>query len=214
MISDHDDAIRIGFVSAVAIILFCIWLPVAHAQKSVLGELIVQFKNNIPANSMRADVIDEIPQINTKLIKAPEVVLDKLIESLSKNPNVISVERNYLYETTQVIRYWPNDPLFNQQWSLRSTGVNIALNTSFGGTSPIAILDTGIDMNHPDIASKIVFEKSWSPPGDLADVCNHGTAVAGIAGAIGDNNIGIAGIDMTAPIIPLKITNSDCIADS
>ncbi|HLO39416.1 MAG TPA: S8 family serine peptidase, partial [Phycisphaerales bacterium] len=79
----------------------------------------------------------------------------------------------------------------------------------------IAIVDSGIDLTHPDLASRLVggynavSKLTQAQGGDVSDVANssHGTAVAGVAGAIGNNSIGVAGIGWNLKIMPVRATN-------
>ena len=115
-----------------------------------------------------------------------------------------------------------NDPMFNEQWGLNNsnyTGIDIsacaAWNYATGKYVKIAFLDTGVDLNHIDLASNISnmsfdTESNSSPSIVYSD---HGTHCAGIAAAIKDNGIHIAGVAPEATIISVsnkmeKTTNS------
>jgi len=115
----------------------------------------------------------------------------------------------------------PNDPLYGEQWALPSIGATEAWERSTGSKNVIvAVLDTGIDLEHPDLRANI-----WTNPqpgedgyaddvhgwnfvendDDPNDNYGHGTHVAGIIGAAGDNGIGISGINWSVSLMPLKI---------
>lgn len=108
-----------------------------------------------------------------------------------------------------------NDPLFNQQWGLYNnshTNIDIsacsAWNYSTGKNMKIAILDTGIDMNHIDLSSNIYnlsydTETKTSPSILYYD---HGTHCAGIAAAVADNGVQIAGVAPEATIVSISNT--------
>lgn len=104
---------------------------------------------------------------------------------------------------------FPTDSLFTRQWALTKIFAPKAWTTSRGSNLiRIAILDDGVDIGHPDLKDKI--EKSYdvlfdsdvmSPPADDA----HGTAVAGIAAAVTNNSMGIAGLAADMKIIPIRM---------
>ena len=108
-----------------------------------------------------------------------------------------------------------NDPMFNQQWGLYNSnypGIDISVssawNYSTGKNIKIAILDTGVDLDHIDLSSNISSlsydtETNTSPSIYSGD---HGTHCAGIAAAIKDNGIQIAGVAPEATIV--SISNS------
>jgi subtilisin family serine protease len=125
----------------------------------------------------------------------------------------------------------PNDPLYDQQWWIEAVNAHLAWEQSTGDTiQVIAILDTGVDWQHPDLQNKI-----WNNPNETLngqdsdgngfvddirgwdfinnnnnpmDDNSHGTHVAGIAAAEADNGIGIAGVSWGAKIMPIKVLQS------
>ena len=133
---------------------------------------------------------------------------------------------NYFYESGYVSDVDPafmfefrtnatNDPLFSLQWGLKNTtnpgyDINVegawALTTGAG--TKIAIVDQGIDLSHDDLASNIA---SWSYDAQSGTYPSlfitgnyHGTHVAGIAAAVGNNNLQIAGVAYDSRIIPVS----------
>ena len=115
----------------------------------------------------------------------------------------------------------PNDPNYSLQWHLNNTGLYggtpgadidapKAWNIHTGsGNVTIAVIDSGVDLDHPDLAAKIVGGYNFISPGlPPNDDFGHGTHVAGIAAAIGNNNTGVAGVSWGAKLMPLKIFNA------
>ena len=110
-----------------------------------------------------------------------------------------------------------NDPLFNLQWGLynnNNEGIDISIcdawNYATGKDVKLAIIDDGIDTSHIDLASNVCnysydTETNTSPSVLYGD---HGTHCAGIAAAVMDNNIQIAGVAPKATIIPVSNTLS------
>src|SRR5918994_2972643 len=93
------------------------------------------------------------------------------------------------------------DPFRGKQWGLERINAPGAWKISRGKGALIAIVDTGVDLKHPDLARKLVVRAGADivdPKGGDGplDENGHGTHVAGIAGAVTNNGVGVAG---TAP---------------
>ena len=102
-----------------------------------------------------------------------------------------------------------NDPLYGQQYGPQQVRAPQAWSRSIGVGVTIAIVDTGVDLHQPDLASKLA--PGWDfVDGDAVpqDDDGHGTHVAGIAAAVTDNGVGIAGVAPGAKIIPVRVLNS------
>ena len=120
-----------------------------------------------------------------------------------------------------------NDPFVDDQWSLNNDGVNTsayggiagadmkvfdAWATTTGSSSvKVAIVDEGVDLSHPDLLANLLpgydatgLGSGGGPTGDDA----HGTACAGIVAAVGNNNLGVAGVAYSCKIIPVRIAYS------
>ncbi len=113
----------------------------------------------------------------------------------------------------------PNDTLFPLQYGLRNplrAGADIhaaeAWETTTGSSAvKIAIIDTGVSHSHPELASKLLPGRNFADGdpenSDDSTYVSHGTSVAGIAAALGNNDSGIAGVSWEAMIIPVRVTN-------
>jgi serine protease len=107
----------------------------------------------------------------------------------------------------------PNDPLLSRQWGLEQIKVGGAWSRgALGGGTAIAIVDTGVDLNHPDLKDKLlpgvdmVTDETCTP--GAQDLNGHGTHVAGIAAAATNNGIGGAGTAPSASILPVRVLDS------
>lgn len=110
-----------------------------------------------------------------------------------------------------------NDPLLSQQWGWYRIGAERALAEEYSGAGVVvAVLDTGIDLDHPDLADNIV--EGWNfvdNNGDVSDLDMHGSMVSGIIAAVANNGLGLIGVAPKAKIMPLKVldTNGGNIRD-
>lgn len=98
-----------------------------------------------------------------------------------------------------------NDPGFSKQWGMRLIGAPSAWATATGRGVTIAVVDTGVDLHHEDLVTKLVpgynVVHHDQPPQDDA---GHGTHVAGIAAAATGNGKGVVGVAPDATIMPIK----------
>jgi subtilisin family serine protease len=107
----------------------------------------------------------------------------------------------------------PNDPLLGAQWGLTQINAQGAWNRgALGGGQTIAIVDTGVDLAHPDLVGKLlpgidlVSDETCTP--GAQDLNGHGTHVAGIAAAAANNGIGVVGTAPNANILPVRVLDA------
>lgn len=144
-----------------------------------------------------------IPQIRVEVVKVAPDVRQKVMETLTTDPSVESVELNPITR----LAFAPNDPYFNdgKQWAPQKIQAPAAWDVSMGNNVKIAIIDSGVDAAHPDLAGKVVTGYNfYNNNSDTSDDCGHGTGVAGIAAAVTNNGIGIAGMAPSSMIMPIK----------
>ena len=144
---------------------------------------------------------------NVAKIKLPSNLdLSRLKDILRSLPFASFVEEDALVQAY----YQPNDPRYSEQWHLPSISAPQAWDITIGSSQvTIAVIDTGVDYNHPDLAGKCVAGYNFvSRNANPMDDHGHGTHVAGIAAAVGNNGTGVAGVDWGARIMPLKVLNA------
>ena len=183
-------------------------------KKFVPGELLIQVKPGVKKgdvdkllNGHGAATAGEIENIRVRRIKVPEHALEQVKKALSKNPNIQFVEENFIAEAA----YVPNDVQYPSQWHLPMIAAPGGWDLTTGSPSvPIAIIDSGVDPTHPDLAGNLIAGYNFAGNNtDTQDVLGHGTAVAGSAAAMTDNITGVAGVAWNSPIMPLVVFDTD-----
>jgi subtilisin family serine protease len=104
-----------------------------------------------------------------------------------------------------------NDPLFARQWALDQVNAPEAWARGVKGAgATIAVVDTGVDTGHPDLSSKLVAGHDFVGGDTCAqDENGHGTHVSGIAAAVTNNGIGVAGVAPDASIMPVRVLDAE-----
>src|SRR5215210_367220 len=155
-------------------------------------------------------------ELNVKRIAAVVVALVALSVVPAEASAAPCTTQTYAYDTggapgTGVV----NDPLFARQWALDQVNAPEAWARGAKGAGAIvAVVDTGVDLQHPDLSSKLVAGHDFvasngdCPPGPQ-DENGHGTHVAGIAGAVTNNGIGVAGVAPDAQIMPVRVLDAE-----
>lgn len=101
------------------------------------------------------------------------------------------------------------DPLQTEQWGLDAIHAQAAWATTRGEGTVIAIVDSGVDPDHPDLRDKLTGGSDFVGDGNgIRDLYGHGTHVAGIAAAATGNSAGIAGCAPDAKIMPIRVLNA------
>lgn len=144
---------------------------------------------------------DAVPAIARSLTAtlAPGADAAQVVEELRGHPQLEWACLNLLHPVTHV----PNDPFWTNQWGpVRVFATNAWDVAQPTATLAVAIIDTGVDLTHPDLAPRIVYQRGFAgnTSGDAqrdargGASIDHGTHVAGTAAALRDNSLGIAGI--------------------
>ena len=135
------------------------------------------------------------------------------VEFLRARPDVMYAEPNYLVHAADTT---PNDPSYPLQWGLPRIGAPRAwdiIGPTGGAGVIIAIVDTGIDLSHPDFACPDKLTSGYDfvnddPDPQDDDWRGHGTHVAGIGGACTNNTVGVAGVAWAVRLMPVKVLDS------
>jgi subtilisin family serine protease len=133
----------------------------------------------------------------------------QVLAELRADPNVLYAEPDYVIQLEDAPGVAVNDSLTASQYSLDRMHVREAWALSTGDAKPIAVLDTGVQYSHPDLAGRLL--QGWdfvNGDADASDDNGHGTWVAGIIAANANNGIGVAGVTWSNPILPVKVMSA------
>lgn len=210
----------------------------------ISGEILVKYKSSMSASAQKNAIEREGHRRLARLSKGLARVklestldMNRAIADFKSDPNVEYAQPNYIYKATAV----PNDPRYGQLWGLKNTGQTI---TSPGGkdspsstnnpgvagrdinaeyawnsitdcsSAVVAVLDTGINYNHTDLAANM-WDGGMTYPNhgtntidstnDPMDNNGHGTHVAATIGAVGNNGIGSTGVCWRAKLMAVRV---------
>ena len=153
-----------------------------------------------------------------------------IVNLLNQDPNVLQWEFNRRWYAIDTV---PNDPRFGELWGMDKIEAPAAWDAHVGsGEIIVGVIDSGVDFNHPDLVDNM-----WTNPGEIAgngidddgngfiddihgwDFANndndpsddngHGTHVSGTIGAVGDNDLGVVGVNWNVKIMALKFIGAD-----
>ena len=194
-------------------------------------------RQRFPARAHRRSKSAVLPELSRTYVLDLGSVSDsqknRMLQRLNADADIEFAEPVHTYSTRQVT----NDPFlsstgswgqpYSDLWGLLSIGAPAAWDTATGTGVVVAVVDTGMDINHPDLAANV-----WTNPGevdfnffdddnngftddvhgwnfvfgnnDVSDFSGHGTHVAGTIAATGNNGIGVIGVAWGAQVMPVK----------
>ena len=151
--------------------------------------------------------VGKIEGINVRVIQLPPQASEKAVEALLKNNKHLKfAERDMIVRPEGTA----NDTYYSSAWHLPKIGATTAWDVTTGDNVVIAVLDSGVDATHPDLAGRLI--PGWNfydNNSNTADVFGHGTLVAGSASANTNNGVGVASVAGNALIMPLRISATD-----
>ena len=158
--------------------------------------------------------IEAFTDVDMHSVRLPEGMTAEIAaEALMRTGDYEYVSIDWLCYPTDT---QPNDPSISSQWYHGSNRIDTfgAWDTTTGSGEIIAVCDSGVDLNHPDLAGALVSgfnsadNLAQADGGNVNDVNGHGTLVAGAAAAIGNNATGVSGIGWDFQIMPVRVTNN------
>jgi serine protease len=183
--------------------------------QSIENEMIIVFEKSTAKNEREkllknngASLKKHLSSLNAVLAEVPSDKA-KFRETLERSGKIRYIEPNYkVYAAESNV---PNDRHYDKQWGLDMIDLNYGWTQETGDRRiRIAVIDTGVDNDHPDLAGRIDAENAYNFTDDgMEDNYGHGTHVAGIIAALTDNNQGVAGVSWAGEILPVKALKDD-----
>ena len=223
-----------------------VFKAIGVTEASELMPLTGMIKNRSPrrAKSLSGRVVTE-PDLSTLYCLKFEqegISVEDAVNNLKALDEVEYAEPNYLAFIQSTGEVYSQEPMYGQQWGLQAINMPQlwAMDKVSTDRPVIAILDTGVDINHPDLKDNIWTNSleengasytdddangyvddvhGWDFVAGTAIINNgmdrngHGTHCAGIAAAVGDNGIGITGANPDALILPIKVMGDNGTGD-
>ncbi|MBI4248782.1 MAG: S8 family peptidase [Elusimicrobia bacterium] len=195
------------------------------------GQVLVKFSASAGAGCLQAhgqipgaSILDKMESSGwTQIALPPSVSIEQAMAAYGGDAgHVVDVQPNFIYHPVGTA---PNDPMAASQYWLEQVDAygGWSFETGASSRTTVAVLDTGIETTHPDLAANLhAANRMYNavPPTStgtaaVADILGHGTGVAGMAAAVGNNAVGIAGMSWSAKILPVQIFhngtgNPDC----
>ncbi len=152
-------------------------------------------------------VAGQIGNLGVYVVALPATASEKAVANLlSHNPQIKFAEPDALVAPVLT----PNDPYYGNEWDLHTLNGAAAWDVSRGAGITVAILDSGVDATHPDLQGQLV--PGWNfydGNSNTADVYGHGTEVAGVVAALGNNAIGVTGVAWNSKLMPIRVAGTN-----
>lgn len=177
------------------------------------GRVLVQARPGLPVDELDRILkahggrrAQTIKRINVHIVELPpQANVVAVVQALRKNRHLRFAELDGIVQPA----FYPNDPYYSNAWHLPRIQAGAAWDRAQGDGITIAILDSGADTAHPDLQPQLL--PGWNHfdnNSDVSDVSGHGTAVAGIAAAAGNNGVGVTSVGMRSKLMPLRVTDT------
>lgn len=191
----------------------------AHAASSYV-RLLVKFRPHSSPRALKRTLgalgarrEGTLRHLRVVVVRVPRRNAAALVSRLARSRAVKHVERNHVsmrITDAGVTQDTPTDPLWGMQWGAALTEAPTAWAVTKGSASVVvAVLDTGVDLSHPDLQGALVPGYDFvNEDADPSDDNGHGTGIAGIVAARAGNGLGGAGFCPRCSVMPVKVVSA------
>lgn len=167
----------------------------------ILAQIVNSIEENYRLTALATWTITSIGEPCTVFQMSRGRPVEELVARLSKHPQVSLAQPIYEYETLQGY----NDPYAHLQYGTQALRLEQAHRLATGKGVRVAVVDTGVDVDHPDLRGRISKVGNFVDRGERTFTSDiHGTAVAGVIAARANNEVGIVGVAPGAEVLALK----------
>lgn len=170
--------------------------------------VIVRFRSITPSfiralviRNAGAEELEPLLTARTFVLKVPRGLESRISEHFARSPWVELAEPDFVAQKSDT----PTDTYFDKQWGQDSIHTLAAWSQTTGEGIDIAILDTGIADHHADLTGKVKAWQNFTYSSSPYDKDGHGSHVAGIAAAVTNNSLGVAGTGYNANLMSVKV---------
>jgi thermitase len=181
----------------------------------VPGQVLAHFRSGMSA-AARAAVVrgvgatngGTIRDLDVSVLRVPDGAEQRVIDALLRSGKVSSAERNGVVSATDVV---PNDPYWANEWGPKKIGTSTAWSHSTGaGSVTVAILDSGLNTSLAEFSGRVLPGYNFIGGNtNVTDDNGHGTQVAGVAVAQGNNATSVAGMCWSCAVLPVKVLDAN-----
>lgn len=184
----------------------------ANAPIFAEGRILVQPLNGVTdadlsleLNRHGAQAMSKIDRTRVHIVRVPAQAEEAIVNALKHNPKIEFAELDRLISIDQTV----NDPSFSNQWHLSKINAPTAWDSATGSNVIVAVLDTGVNIDHPDLQGQLLTGWNAVDQGtDYSDIQGHGTLVSGTIAATTNNSTGVASVAWGVKILPIRVSNA------
>jgi len=223
----------IMLIGIMFVLLFCASAAFAtnawvsdQQKKNVPGEIIIGFYPKVKLSKINSVVsaiggkilvhhaTAKVRATKIRLASTDPAGTEAIITRLQKDPTLKDVIRyvepnGYMKAFATPVGAQSSDPLLPMQWGYYDIDANWINAPSTTAGVMVAVIDSGVDYKHPDLKGKVTKGYDYvNADSDPMDDYGHGTHVAGIIGAVANNNYGMAGVSWNAKILAIKVLDA------